>query len=139
MRGTVWLRVFAFVFLPFAVFAVLQAIYFSSTHEQSLNTAMREKATAVAHLATHSVAASMDFDDQVTIREVFEGLAEDTDFLYVAIFDHRGGQYAQYNPNRLDLSEVPRGYRATHWGLWRGGFVINTPCLLYTSPSPRDS
>ncbi len=107
MNRKVVIRVFFFVFLPFAVFGVLQSMYFSSSQHRALQEAMEQKALAVARLAAHNAAPSIDFDDQNGIKEIFNGVARDHDFLFIAVFNDTEDLYAEHNPNKISIEDVP--------------------------------
>jgi len=87
------------------VFAAFIMFFFPSRQRAASEEALENKAKSITQMVSYSVAAGLEFQDQESVRRVFEWAQADEDLVYVVVRDARGNEFASY-PAEAELPSI---------------------------------
>jgi methyl-accepting chemotaxis protein len=83
-----------------ALFTCLSLYFFPSMQRSAGERALSNKGESVAKMLSSNVAAGVEFEDQGSVLQSFEGVQSDEDFVYAVLWDVQGEEFASYTVDR---------------------------------------
>ena len=78
------------------VFAAFITFFFPSRQRAASEEALENKARSITQMVAYSVAAGLEFGDQVSVLQVFNWARTDEDLAYIVVRDTEGKPFASY-------------------------------------------
>lgn len=83
-----------------ALFTCLSLYFFPSMQRSAGERALSNKGESVAKMLSSNVAAGVEFEDQGSVLQSFEGVRSDEDFVYAVLWNVQGEEFASYTVDR---------------------------------------
>ena len=98
------------------VFAAFITFFFPSSQRAASEEALENKARSITQMVAYSVAAGLEFGDQVSVLQVFNWARTDEDLAYIVVRDTEGKPFASYPADGeypFEDSGIPRDFEST--------------------------
>ncbi len=114
-RQSVRARLVAVMSVIIAFLVAFQIIFFPMQQAAALEGALDAKATGVANLTAHTVAAGLEFDDSAMVDETFAGVIGDPNLSYIALYRADGSLLSKVKTPPANAKKTGKVRKVTEW------------------------